>query len=189
MTKLIVGLGNPGKDYEMTRHNIGFLVLEALARKWSLEFSKKKFKGKFAEYFHPNGEKILLVLPQTYMNLSGECVNAWVQFLKVPDTDILVVHDEIDLPLGRYKAQWEAGPAGHNGIRSIIQSLGHQRINRLRVGVGHPHTESKVVSHVLSPFSKSEAKEVEKIIKNGVEAVEGFIEKGLDPVAQMFNRK
>lgn len=189
MTKLIVGLGNPGKDYENTRHNIGFLILDDLAQAWGLDFSKKKFQGEYAEYFHPNGEKIILVKPQTFMNLSGKCVAAWVNFLKIDEGDVLVVHDELDLPLGRFKAQYEAGPAGHNGVRSIIQEMGHQRMNRLRVGVGHPGRSTQVVSHVLSPFSKGDAEKLAEVREQGVKAVETFVEKGLDPVAQMFNRR
>ena len=189
MTKLIVGLGNPGKDYENTRHNIGFLILDDLAQAWGLDFSKKKFQGEYAEYFHPNGEKIILVKPQTFMNLSGKCVAAWVNFLKIEDLDVLVVHDELDLPLGRFKAQFEAGPAGHNGVRSIVQEMGHQRMNRLRVGVGHPGRSTQVVSHVLSPFSKADTEKLAEVRKQGVQAVETFVEKGLDPVAQMFNRR
>lgn len=189
MSQLIVGLGNPGKEYENTRHNIGFLILDDLARKWGTDFSKEKFHGQFAEYFHPNGEKIILIKPQTFMNLSGDCVAQWMNFLKIEDHDLLVVHDELDLPLGRFKAQWEAGPAGHNGVRSIIQRLGHQRMNRLRVGVGHPGRSTKVVSHVLSAFSKSDQENLEKVRALGVEACETWVEKGLDPVAQMLNRK
>jgi PTH1 family peptidyl-tRNA hydrolase len=189
MTKLIVGLGNPGKEYEKTRHNVGFFIIDRLAKDWGLSLSRKKFQALFGEYFHPNGEKVILLKPQTFMNLSGDSVQPWMDFLKVPGEDVLVIHDELDLPLGRFKAQWEAGPAGHNGVRSIIQRLGHQRFNRLRVGVGHPGRSGKVVSHVLSPFSEEELKILPEVIATGAESVKTFIEKGLDPVAQIVNRR
>lgn len=189
MTKLIVGLGNPGKEYEKTRHNVGFFIIDRLAKDWGLSLSRKKFQALFGEYFHPNGEKVILLKPQTFMNLSGDSVQPWIDFLKVPGEDVLVIHDELDLPLGRFKAQWEAGPAGHNGVRSIIQRLGHQRFNRLRVGVGHPGRSGKVVSHVLSPFSEEEWGILTEVIDTGAKSVKTFIEKGLDPVAQIVNRR
>ena len=188
MTKLIIGLGNPGKEYEKTRHNVGFFILDRLAQEWGESFQRQKFQGYYAEH-HGAGEKVVLVQPQTYMNLSGECVARWVSFLKISDEDLLVVHDEIDLPMGKFKAQWAAGPAGHNGIRSIIEKLGHKNFNRLRVGVGHPGRRGKVVNHVLTPFRKEEIDQLEEILPIAVEAVQTFVKMGLDPVAQMVNRK
>lgn len=189
MTKLIVGLGNPGKELENTRHNIGFFILDQLAQEWGVKITQKKFQGQFGEYLGEDKEKIVLLKPQTYMNLSGECVASWVSFLKIPNENILVIHDEIDLPLGRMKAQWAAGPAGHNGVRSIHEKLGHKNINRLRVGVGHPGHQTRVIKHVLTPFSKKEQKDVTAVIKKGVEAAKLFVKMGLDPVCRMVNRK
>jgi len=187
--KLLIGLGNPGTEYESTRHNVGFMVLDQLVQEWKISLNRTKFKGEYGEYFTEGGEKLLLIKPQTFMNLSGECVGPWVKFLKIPHEDILVIHDELDLPLGKLKAQWAAGPAGHNGIRSIIQHLGHQDFNRLRIGVGHPGTSKRVIGHVLAPFAKSEQEVLDQIIETSVAAVKTFIEKGLDPVCQMVNRK
>jgi len=189
MAKLIFGLGNPGKEYADTRHNIGFNIVDELAREWGVDLSRNKFKGHYGEYHGAKGEKVILVKPQTFMNLSGECVQPWVAFLKIPEEDILVIHDELDLPLGRFKAQWAAGPAGHNGIRSIIEKLGHKNFNRLRVGVGHPGRTSAVTGHVLSPFSREEEEKVQQVIAKGVEAAKLFVKMGLDPVAQMVNTR
>lgn len=189
MTQLIVGLGNPGKEYEKTRHNVGFFIVDALVQAWKIDSTRKKFKGIYSEFFHHNGEKILLLKPQTFMNLSGECVQAWVQFLKVPLKNLLIIHDELDLPLGRFKAQWAAGAGGHNGVRSVIECLGSKDFNRLRVGVGHPGSSQKVLAHVLSPFSSEEQDLLHKVVVRGVEAVQLFVEKGLDPVAQLVNKK
>jgi PTH1 family peptidyl-tRNA hydrolase len=189
MTKLIVGLGNPGKEYEKTRHNVGFFIVDALAQTWGVGMGRKKFQGYFGEYLTEDGTKIVLLKPQTYMNLSGDCVGPWVDFLKVPPKDILVVHDDLDLPLGRMKAQWAAGPAGHNGIRSIHEKLGHKNINRLRIGVGHPGHVARVIDHVLSAFSKAERAQMEQVKEKGVEAIKIFIKMGLDPVSQMVNRR
>lgn len=189
MAKLLVGLGNPGKDYENTRHNVGFFILDGLARKWGVSLDRQKYEGFYGEYFSPPGEKVLLVKPQTYMNLSGQCVWKWVKFLKISGEDILVIHDELDLALGKFKAQWAAGPAGHNGVRSIIDNLGHKEFNRLRVGVGHPGSSKGVTNHVLSPFRKEEVEQVERVVEKGVEAVELFLKMGLDPVSQLVNKK
>ncbi len=188
VTKLVVGLGNPGSEYQNTRHNIGFRVIDLLAQGWRLNLDRKKFQSHFAEFLSPSGEKVVLVQPMTFMNLSGESVASWVNFLKIPGEDLLVIHDELDLPLGKFKAQWAAGPAGHNGVRSIIEKLGHQQFNRLRVGVGHPGRSQQVKGHVLSAFRKDEILCVEEILTKAVQAVSLFLEKGLDPVAQLVNR-
>lgn len=189
MTKLVIGLGNPGKDYEKTRHNVGFFIIDEYAKRHGVKISRKKFKGAFGEAVDREGNKVVLLKPQTFMNLSGECVQPWVHFLKISGKDILLVHDEIDLPLGRFKAQWAAGAAGHRGVESIFEKLGNKELCRLRVGVGHPGSQDHVVGHVLSGFSKEERKKLPLMIEQGAEAVEVFLEKGLDPLAQLVNRR
>lgn len=189
MPKLIVGLGNPEKEYERTRHNIGFMIVDSLAEDWGIDLERKKFKGCYGDYTGEDGKKVILLKPQTYMNLSGECVQPWAHFLKISGEDLLIIHDELDLTMGQMKAQWAAGPAGHNGVRSIIEKLGNKEFNRLRVGVGHPGRSSAVTGHVLSPFSKEEKKQLPEVIKKGVEAVKLFLKMGLDPVSQMINRR
>jgi PTH1 family peptidyl-tRNA hydrolase len=188
MAKLLVGLGNPGKKYAKTRHNIGFFVLDRLAEAWRISLHREKFSGHFGEH-REAGEKVYLLQPQTFMNLSGDCVQPWVHFLKLEPQDLLVVHDELDLPLGRMKAQWAAGPAGHQGVSSIALRLGHQEFNRLRVGVGHPGRQKEVNDFVLSPFHAQEQPVLEETLDLAVEALTLFIEKGLDAVARMVNRR
>ena len=188
MAKLLVGLGNPGKKYAKTRHNVGFLILDRLAEKWGVSFDREKFSGNFGEH-REGDEKIYLLKPQTYMNLSGESAQPWIKFLKLEPADLLVVHDEIDLPLGRMKAQWAAGTGGHQGVTSIVERLGHKDFNRLRVGVGHPGSKEKVPDFVLSPFSSEEQSLLEEVLDQGVLALETFVQKGLDAVARMVNRR
>ena len=189
MTKLIVGLGNPGPEYVNTRHNIGFLIIDHFAQSVGVDLQRNKYHGVFGEFHPSGGEKVILVKPQTYMNVSGECVAPWINFLKLPGESVLILHDELDLEFGQMKAQWAAGPAGHGGIKNIIKSLGHQDFCRLRVGVGHPGERKRVVRHVLSPFTGEEQGDLTDLLDRGVEAVRLFIEKGLDPVAQLFNTK
>lgn len=188
MAKLLVGLGNPGKKYQKTRHNIGFFVLDRLAEKWRINLHREKFSGHYGEH-REAGEKIYLLQPQTYMNLSGDCVQPWVNFLKLEPGDLLVVHDELDLPLGRMKAQRAAGPAGHQGVLSIVERLGHRDFNRLRIGVGHPGRQKEVNGHVLGPFSADEEKLLEETLDRAVEGVQLFIEKGIDATAQLVNKR
>lgn len=187
--KLIVGLGNPGKKYEKTRHNVGFFIVDRLAQAWGVDFSRSKFEGYFAEY--PFGdEKVVLLKPQTFMNLSGNCVGAWMNFLKLEGRDLLVIHDELDLPFGRMKAQWAASAAGQKGVASIIEVLGNRDFSRLRVGLGRPVSHRSGADYVLSAFSGEERALLEKkMLPQALEAVEMYIKLGLDPVMQMVNRK
>ncbi len=189
MPKLIVGLGNIGKDYEKTRHNVGFFVVDRLAELQNTDLGRSKFKGQFGEFFAENGEKVILLKPQTMMNLSGESVAPWMEFLKIPGSDTMIVYDELDLPLGRLRGQWGGGSGGHNGIRSITTCLGHPDFCRLRVGIGRPALKTQVTSYVLSPFSKQEIPQVEATVDQAVKAVELFIKMGLDPMMQMVNKR
>lgn len=188
MAKLVVGLGNPGKKYEKTRHNVGFFLLDRLALQWEIPLRKEKFSGLYGEHTLAR-EKILLLKPQTFMNLSGQCVASWLKFLKIPPENLLVIHDEIDLPLGRMKAQFSAGPAGHRGVASIIECLGTRDFNRLRVGVGHPGRRREVENYVLSGFKGEERELLEKSLEMGLEAVLLFLQKGLDAMAQLVNKR
>src|SRR5436190_3681677 len=134
MAKLIVGLGNIGHEYEKTRHNVGFFIVDRLAEELGIAFQRTKFHGQFGEMLAPSGEKIILLKPQTMMNLSGKSVAPWMEFLKLAGEDTLVIHDELDLPLGRMKGQWAGSSGGHNGIASILECLGQPDFCRLRVG-------------------------------------------------------
>lgn len=147
---LIVGLGNPGAEYEGNRHNIGFMVLDVLASDW-----RKKYQGLIAET-DIDGHRVLLLKPQTYMNKSGQSVAAAANFYKIPPERILVLHDELDLPLGKMKVKQGGGAAGHNGLKSIDADLGSQIYHRARIGIGHPGDKNRVSGYVLSDFSKDE---------------------------------
>ncbi len=152
---LIAGLGNPGKDYALNRHNIGFMALDSLASgNWS-----KKFQGEIAECFI-GMEKAMLLKPQTFMNLSGESVGKAANFYKIPPEQVLVIHDDLDLPLGKLRVKQGGGHGGHNGLKSIDVHLGRDYW-RLRLGIGHPGDRERVTGHVLGNFDKSERITVE----------------------------
>ena len=164
--KLIVGLGNPGAKYEMTRHNIGFLIVDRVAQKLGIEISKDKFKGKFNKKNY-NAEEIVLLKPFTYMNLSGESVLPASKFFKIEPKDILVIHDELDIEFGKIKFKKGGGLAGHNGLKSIAASLSKQEFNRLRVGIGRPITRVSIADYVLQRFSNEEEAELDYLIEKG----------------------
>ncbi len=189
MIKLIVGLGNPGKEYQKTRHNVGFFIANHLAEEAGVSLGRKKFKGHYGEFFFDAETKVILLEPQTFMNLSGQCVAPWIDFLKIEGKNVLVLHDDLDLPLGRMRGQWAGSSGGHNGLDSIIENLGHPNFCRLRVGIGRPPYKKDVIPYVLSPFSAEEKKVVASEIKRGVEAVNVFLKMGLDSMMQIVNRK
>jgi PTH1 family peptidyl-tRNA hydrolase len=182
MIKLIVALGNPGKDYEKTRHNIGFMVADQLVSDWS-----KKFKSYYAS---TNGkrDKIHWIKPQTYMNLSGEAVIDAKQFFKIEPDEILVLHDELDLPFGQIGLKRGGGLAGHNGLKSIAQVLGTQDFYRFRIGIGRP-VHGTVSDFVLSEFSNDEKKSIDTYLKNCAEVVECIDQNGFEKAMSTFSRK
>lgn len=157
---LIVGLGNPGPDYALTRHNIGFMAVDILAHPAAFT---SKFHGLVASG-SIEGEKLVFLKPQTFMNLSGKSVQAAAAFYKIPPENIIVLHDELDLPLGKIRIKQGGGANGHNGLKDIDQALG---VNywRVRLGIGHPGDKDRVHDHVLSRFSSDEMNEVEKVLK------------------------
>lgn len=168
--KLIVGLGNPGKQYKNTRHNVGFLLLDEFAKSIPYDVNEWELSKKFNAQvcgFHVNGEKIVLAKPMTYMNHSGQSVGLIANFYKIQDRDIIVVHDDKDIPLGEYKIQSDRGHAGHNGIRSIIETLGTKNFARIRVGIASSN-EKKMKSmgkFVLGKFGLFEKKDLGFVFK------------------------
>jgi PTH1 family peptidyl-tRNA hydrolase len=182
--KLIVGLGNPGPAYAETRHNIGFQVVDLLARVHDIRTRKMQFSA-----IVMNGalgsEKIWLARPLTYMNESGRAVGPLLRWLKLEPADLLVVYDEIDLPLGKLRLRPDGGSAGHNGMRSIIQNLGTESFPRLRVGVGRPVGGG--VNHVLSSFSRDELPVVAQARERAVSAIACFVAEGLVTAMNRFN--
>ncbi|MER3445328.1 MAG: aminoacyl-tRNA hydrolase [Candidatus Dadabacteria bacterium] len=185
---LVAGLGNPGKEYSSSRHNIGFMVVDEIARRLGISLKKRGFRSLFAKA--PLEEKKLLLLkPQTYMNLSGEAISDVVEFFKIPLKDVIVVHDEIDLPLGSMKIKTGGGSAGHKGIQSIISCLGDSGFVRVRVGIGKPIQKSGVIGHVLSGFEGGEKKIMEDMVDRAADAVSEIILRGLESAMNKFNRK
>lgn len=159
--KLIVGLGNPGTEYAKTRHNIGFMWVEALAEQHRVTFkTEAKYKAKMAK-IHVGQQEVALMMPQTFMNKSGEAVAPYAHFFKIPPEEILVIHDELDLPLGTNKLKQAGGNGGHNGLKDIQARLGSANFWRLRLGIGHPGDRDKVVAYVLNAFRKEEILEME----------------------------
>ncbi|WEV71651.1 aminoacyl-tRNA hydrolase [Lactobacillus sp. ESL0785] len=155
--KIIAGLGNPGKKYDGTKHNTGFMAVDHYLAENNLTLEKEKFEGKFTKQ-KINGEDVLLLEPQTYMNDSGRSIAQVAHFFKVEPQDILIIHDDMDMPLGKIRVRANGKSGGHNGIRSIIRDLGTSNFNRLKIGIRHPAkvTEASVVSWVLSPFNSEQ---------------------------------
>ena len=174
--KLIVGLGNPGSEYLNNRHNLGIIALDSLSIYYRFEAWKTKLYGMFTTKLF-GSEKIILVKPQTYMNLSGFCVAKFKHFFKVHEDDIFVIYDDIDLELGHIKYKQGGGDAGHKGVRSISEHLGTKDFNRLRVGIGRPRTKEEVSSFVLSNFSKAEKDKIINSIQKLCEDFEEIIQK------------
>lgn len=168
--KLIFGLGNPGTKYQTTKHNIGFIVVDQLAKALGITFNQTKFKSLYAEG-RIGTEKIILVKAQTFMNLSGESVQPWMDFYKLELEDLLIVYDDMDLDVGKIRLRLKGGSGGHNGIKSIIQHLGGQEFNRIKVGIGRPYPEQSVISHVLSQFRKEDVVNIENAVYDSVDAI------------------
>jgi PTH1 family peptidyl-tRNA hydrolase len=171
--KILVGLGNPGEKYKYNRHNIGFSVLDEIAVKYSQTTWVKKFLGKFCQC-RSEGKKFLLLKPETFMNNSGHSVTAILAFYKLNISDLIVLHDDLDLNVGQVKIKQKGGHAGHNGIKSIHQALGDQ-YTRIRIGIGHPGNRTEVSSYVLSDFSKSDNVKIDPFIKDCVSNINELI--------------
>ena len=182
---LVAGLGNPGREYERTRHNVGWLVADELARRHGGSF-RAKFSGRLAET-RVDTLRIALLKPETYMNESGRSLGAAARFFKVDPSALLVVHDDVDLEPGRLQARLGGGLAGHNGLRSIAQALGSQDFLRLRIGVGRPGRGDPrpVADYVLSPFEPDE--DVEELVGRSADAVETLAREGLEQAQSRYN--
>ena len=182
---LVAGLGNPGREYEQTRHNVGWLVLDEFARRHGGSW-RSKFSGSLAEV-RLGDARLALLKPETYMNESGRSVGAAERFFKVEPPQLLVVHDDVDLEPGRLQARAGGGLAGHNGLRSLAQHLGSQDFLRLRIGVGRPGRGDRrpVSDWVLSPFSAEE--DVDALVARGADAVESLVAEGLEATQTRFN--
>jgi len=183
--KLVAGLGNPGRRYEATRHNVGFMVADLLAEKLGADFKKSGVDGLLAEG-RLGGEKILLLKPQTYMNLSGQAVAAVMNFYKLDPAELLVVYDDLDLDPGRLRLRAGGSPGGHKGMASISQHLGSSRISRLKIGIGRPEREA-VSDFVLMPFPDDHWQLVQPAITTAAEAVLVWAAEGIAAAMNRFN--
>lgn len=190
--KLIAGLGNPGTEYAQTRHNIGFSVVDALAQVSSLETNKTRFESAYVKG-RIKGREILLVKPMSYMNLSGGPIQKFAAYYKIDLSDIIVVHDDMDLDFGKIKIVQGRGHGGHNGVRSIIESFGQKECIRVRVGVGHPNSLKSgakgVTGHVLGKFSPDEQAGLDATIKAAVKACLSILDEGIIKAMNTVNTR
>lgn len=185
---LVVGLGNPGKQYERNRHNIGFRVLDELARRYAVAFDQRKSQGRLA-LARRSGKPLYLLKPQTFVNLSGRSVGPIARFYKIPLERMLVICDDIDLPANRIRIRPEGSSGGHNGLKSIMESLGNrQDFPRIRIGVGRPpHVREAVVGHVLEDFTRDEEEALNQVIGDVADAVELIMEGDIERAMDRYN--
>lgn len=186
--KIIAGLGNPGKEYEHSRHNMGFDVIDILADRFKVSLWKSDMKSEIATVI-VSGEKVLLVKPQTYMNLSGEAVGAISKYYKVDLDDIYIVCDDLDLPPGKTRIRKKGSAGGHNGIKSLIAHLGSEEFNRFRIGVGHPKDGHTVVDHVLTRPYGDDVALIEEAKIHTADSIEDALKNGVDHAMNAFNPK
>jgi len=183
--KMVAGLGNPGAQYKGTRHNAGFAVVDELARRGSVMFESAPADALIAKW-RRSDETVLLVKPLTFMNLSGQAIGELRRYFKIDLADLLIVVDEVQLPLGKLRARARGSAGGHNGLKSVIAHLGDE-FSRLRVGVGRGEGQRNLADHVLSRFEKDEAAEVERVTTRAADAAEMFITSGIGAVMNTFN--
>lgn len=185
---IIAGLGNPTKEYDCTRHNIGFAVIDEIARQNHIFLDGKKHKAIYGKG-QIEGTKVILAKPQTYMNLSGESIRALVDFYKVTEEELIIIYDDISLDVGQLRIRRRGSAGGHNGIKSIISHLGTQEFNRIKVGVGGKPKGYDLADYVLGKFQKNEKPYIEKGIVMGAEATKVIITEGVDTAMNLFNKK
>lgn len=181
---LVVGLGNPGDEYKHTRHNVGFDMIDLISSKYNINVNRIKFKGMYGEGIIKN-EKVILLKPSTYMNLSGDSIIEVVNFYKIPEDNIIVLYDDISLEVGKIRIRPAGSAGGHNGIKSIISRLGNENFGRIRFGVGK--AKGELTSHVLGKFSEQDRKLLDKTLEVGVEALETIIDKGIADAMNRYN--
>ena len=183
--KLIVGLGNPGRQYEKTRHNAGFMTINVLAKKLDVDLDKSKCKAIYGIYRH-NGEKIIIAEPQTYMNLSGEAVTSLMKFYDIDIKDVIVIHDDLDLPVGKIRIRYQGSCGGQNGMRSIINLTGTSEINRIRIGISN-NKEIPTADYVLGKFSKEELPLFNQAVEKAAEALIFSLDHNFEEVMSKYN--
>lgn len=183
---LIVGLGNPENEYANTRHNMGFDTINEIAKNNNININKTKFKGLY-ETGIIKGKKVVLLKPQTYMNLSGESVSEVVNFYNIKPEEIIIIYDDIDVEKGKIKIRKKGGPGSHNGMKSVIQQLNTNDFARVRVGIGQPQFKNDMINYVIGKIPEDEQEVLQQGVKRAAEAVEEIIENGIDIAMNKFN--
>lgn len=187
MVKCFIGLGNPGSAYEKTRHNIGFMAIDELAKEWGISVNQKKCKALMGEGT-VKGKKVWLLKPQTYMNLSGESLRAFLDYYKVDLESVTVLYDDLDTSFGKFRLRYQGGPGGHNGIKSIIQHTGTQTFNRIRIGISRPAPGYNIADYVLSSFSKEEFQLLPEVLEQIQKAANYDLEHTFEQTMAQFNK-
>lgn len=183
---LMVGLGNPGQAYERTRHNIGFQVIRSLSRELGIRLSRRRFQSRYAETVF-QGKKTVFLCPETFMNLSGMAVKACADYYGSDPEKVLIVHDDLDLPVGRIKLASSGGPGGHKGVASVIRSLGTKDFPRVKVGIGRPRYGEPIEDFVLAPFYRDQQDAINRAIQGAVQACELFVLKGVESAMNVIH--
>jgi PTH1 family peptidyl-tRNA hydrolase len=185
--KLIVGLGNPGKKYQPTRHNLGFLVVDEIAARQATTV-EKEIRGALTGQWMEAGERLILVKPQTYMNLSGTAVAELLRYYRATPGDLVVVYDDVDLPFGRIRIRTQGSAGGHRGLASVIESLGETQFARVRIGIGRPPERVETAGYVLQPFDPEQAAQVPELVGRAADAVLLLLKQGAEIAMREFNR-
>lgn len=183
---LIVGLGNPDEEYKKTRHNMGFNTIDELAKEYNIKINKNKFQGLY-ENCIIEGQKVILIKPQTYMNLSGKCVKEIVDFYKIKKEEIIVIYDEMDIEPGKIKIRKQGGAGGHNGMKSIIEMLGTEEFSRIRIGIGKPIHKQDKINYVIGAIPEEEIPKLEQGVEKATQAVVEILKNGIDKAMNRMN--
>ena len=184
--KLIVGLGNPEKDYSRTRHNMGFNVLNLLAKEYEIDISRNKFEAEYGTGIIEN-EKVILIKPQTFMNSSGRSVIEFINFYKISLQDLIVVYDDIDIDVSNIRIRKSGSPGGHNGMKSIVNILADDRFPRIRVGIGKPELDDDLINYVIGAISEEEIPKLNEGVRKAKDAIVEILKNGIDYAMNKFN--
>lgn len=183
---LIIGLGNPEEEYSRTRHNMGFNAINKIAEQYGVKVNKSKFQGLYESEII-EGKKVILIKPQTYMNLSGECIKQFVDFYKIKKEEILVIYDDMDIEPGKIKIRKKGGAGGHNGMKSIIKMLGTEEFARIRVGIGRPEHNGDEINYVIGAIPEEEIPKLEEGVEKAKEAIIEILKNGIDSAMNKLN--
>lgn len=183
---LIIGLGNPEEEYSRTRHNMGFNAINKIAEQYGVKVNKSKFQGLYESEII-EGKKAILIKPQTYMNLSGECIKQFVDFYKIKKEEILVIYDDMDIEPGKIKIRKKGGAGGHNGMKSIIKMLGTEEFARIRVGIGRPEHNGDEINYVIGAIPEEEIPKLEEGVEKAKEAIIEILKNGIDSAMNKLN--